>query len=341
MRILMIGGTGLISTYLTTDLLAQGHAVTLYNRGQSIYPTPAEAVVLHGDRTNYPAFEAAVRDAGCFDAVIDMVGYEPEDGHSVVRAFRGHTGQFIFCSTVDVYGKPATRYPYREDESYGGLNTYSRSKVDIEKTLWEAYQQGDFPLTIIRPAYTYGEGRGPLYPLGSSTGYLERLRRGRPVIVHGDGTSLWTACHASDVAHAFANAIGNPKALGNAYHTAGEEWMTWDTYHQQVAQAIGAPAPTLVHIPTDLLVKAYPERAAIVQENFLYNNIFDNSAARADLGFAYTIPWVEGVRRMDAWLQAHKSKAPAQEDLVLDRMLLLWKAFESAVADDAWSLNAP
>ena len=244
MRILIIGGTGLISAPMTQMLLAQGDDVTHFNRGRlDLYPAPAGVTTVHGDRTDYAAFERQVQDLGLFDCVIDMVGYLPEDAHSTVRAFRGRTGQFLFCSTVDVYRKPAARYPVTENEEYGGLNTYSRNKVAIEQTLFAAYAAGNFPLTVIRPAYTYGEGRGPLHSFGGRTSYVDRIRRGKPIVVHGDGSSFWTACHKDDVARAFVAATRNPQTIGRAYHTPGEEWLTWDMYHQVVAEALGAPLP--------------------------------------------------------------------------------------------------
>ncbi len=324
MKILIIGGTGLISSAITRFLLEQGASVTHYNRGRlDLYPPPPGVRTIHGDRTDYRTFEHQMAELGTFDCVIDMVGYAPGDAESAVRAFRGRVGHFIFCSTVDVYRKPATRYPYTEDEGYGGLNTYSRNKVSCEQILRAAHQRGDFPLTIIRPAYTYGEGRGPLNPFGGA--YLDRLRKGKPIVVHGDGSSLWTTCHRDDVARAFVAAVGQPHTFGKAYHTPGEEWMTWNQYHQRVAEALDAPQPTLVHIPTDLLVRVAPQRAAIIAENFQFNNIFDTTAARNDLNFRDTIPWVEGVRRMVAWLDAHGQVTNSDADQFEDRLITAWQ----------------
>ncbi len=329
MKILIIGGTGLISTPLTHFLLERGDDLTLYNRGETPSRVPTGTKVLTGDRTRYASFENQMRDAGSFDCVIDMVGYAPGDADSVVRAFKGRIGQLIFCSTVDVYRKPASRYPYTEAEAYGGLNTYSSSKVICEKTLLAANANGDFPVTIIRPAYTYGESRGVLYPVGSSGGYLDRIRQGKPIIVHGDGSSLWVACHIDDVARAFVGAIGNRKTFGKVYHTTGQEWMTWDQYHQGVARALNAPLPKFVHIPTDTLIKMVPERAASVADNFQFNNIFDNSAARDDLGFRYTIPWVEGVRRAVDWLEKNRKPVTAPDLSIDDLIINRWIAFEA------------
>lgn len=332
MRILIIGGTGLISTGITRALHARGDDVTLFNRGRlDLYPMPAGVRVLQGDRTDHAAFEARMAELGRWDCVIDMVGYRPEDGESAVRAFRGRTDQFLFCSTVDVYRKPATRYPYVEDEPYGGLNDYSRNKVTIERALRAAHERGDLPLTIIRPAYTYGEGRGPIHSFGGGTAYVDRIRKGKPIIVHGDGSSLWVACHRDDVAAAFAAAAGNPATLGRWYHATGEEWLTWNDYHRAAARALGAPEPELVHIPTDLLVRVAP-KARICAENFQFNNIFDNTAAQRDLGFRYAVPWEEGVRRMARWLDAHGKVEDSDLDPTEDRLIAAWQQLGDAMA---------
>lgn len=316
MQILIIGGTGLISTAITRDLAARGDRVTVFNRGRREAEMPPDITLLRGDRTDYAAFEAQMAEAGPFDCVIDMVGYAPEDAASAVRAFRGRVGQFVFCSTVDVYQKPASRYPTTEDEPYGGLNAYSRNKVTIERTLLAAQDAGGFPLTILRPAATYGEGRAPLSPLSGRDMYFDRLRRGKPLIVHGDGSALWTSCWCEDVAHAFVAAVGNPRAIGRAYHTA--------------AAAIGAPAPTLVHLPTDVLVRA-TARAALIGENFQFNNVFDNAVARADLDFRPTLPWREGVRRMFTWLAAHGRIANSDDDPFEDRLIAAWERAGAAL----------
>lgn len=327
MNILIIGGTGLISAPITEMLLARGDTVTHYNRGKlDLYPAPAGVKTVHGDRTDYAAFESQMRELGTFDCVMDMVGYAPEDAESVVRAFSGRVGQFIFCSTVDVYQKPATRYPYVEDEPYGGLNAYSINKVAQEKTLRAASAQGKLALTIIRPAYTYGEGRGPIHSFGGSTMYLDRIRKGKPIVVHGDGSSFWTCCYRNDVARAFVQAAGNPSTIGKLYHTTGEEWLTWDRYHELVAEAMGAPKPTLVHIPTDALAVLAPEQTRIVGQNFQFNNIFDNSAAQHDLNFEYTVDWKTGVGKMVQWLAAHNAIANSDDDTVQDSVIAAWRA---------------
>jgi nucleoside-diphosphate-sugar epimerase len=322
MHVLIIGGTGLISTAITQQLIERDERVTLYNRGRRRADLP-HVTQLHGDRTAYAEFEAQMRQAGPWDVVIDMVAFKPEDVESAVRAFRGRTGQYIFCSTVDVYTKPAARYPITEEAERqpSPAFSYAWNKARCEEILFAAHARGELAVTSIRPAYTYGEG-SILHTFGWNTYFLDRLRRGMPVIVHGDGTSFWTACHRDDVARAFVGAAGNPQALGRGYHVTGEEWLTWNQYVATVAEAIGAPPPRLVHIPTDLLVRLAPKEAEWCALNFQYNNIFDNSAARRDLGFRYTIPFVEGVRRVVAGIAAFEN---ADNYPFYDHIIQVWQ----------------
>ena len=328
MRILIIGGTGLISTAITRFLVERGDAVTLYNRGQTEADIPEGYSAITGNRKDYAAFEAQMAGVGNFDVVIDMIGFVPADVESAIRTFRGRTGQFIFCSTVDVYTKPASRYPGGEDEEREPRQSfpYAYNKAKCERLLEEAHERGDFLVTIIRPAHTYGEGRGLIHSLGlGGAYYFNRIRHGKPIITHGDGSSPWAACHRDDVGRAFAKAVGNEQTFGKAYHTASEEPMPWNQYHQTVAEAMNAPEPELVHIPTDFLFEIAPKEAEWCKENFQYNNIFDNTSAKTDLNFRYTIPFVEGVRRIVDWLDARDRIHDKDEPTIYGEIIQRWK----------------
>ena len=335
MNVLIIGGTGLISTGITRQLVARGDDVTLYNRGQREADIPAVTRIA-GDRTDYPAFEAQMAKAGTYDAVIDMICFRPEEAESAIRAFRGRTAQYVFCSTVDVYTKPASAYPITEDAERQPSPSfpYAHNKARCEQLLEQAHAQGYLALTTIRPAWTYGEGGALLHTFGWNTYFLDRLSKGRPVIVHGDGTSFWPACHRDDVVRAFAGALGNERAFGRGYHVTGEEWMTWNAYHRVVAGALGAPPPTLVHIPTDLLGSVAPRRAEWCVENFRYNNLFDNAAARADLGFRYTIPLAAGAQRVIEWHRAHGGFENCDDHPFYDAIIDAWQRLGAGMARD-------
>ena len=337
MKTLILGGTGLISTRITQQLLARGDEVWHFNRGQRgtgfgdiAFDGPIQTIT--GDRTQAAQFEAQMRDAPRFDCVMDMIGFTPQDTESNVRAFAGRCDHFIFCSTVDVYAHPHPdgALPYREDAPQFGRNQYASDKVKCEAILSAAHQRGELNLTIIRPAATYAEGAGILDSLRSRPTYIDRLRKGKPIIVHGDGQSLWCSCHAVDVARAFMNAAGNPISFGKSYHTTGEEFLTWNQHHQAVASAIGAPEPELVHIPTDVLARVLrsnqiSDAAHWTLTNFQFNNVFDNTAARRDLGFQYTVPWSEGARRLVDWLDAHGRIANSDDDPFDDRLIAAWR----------------
>ena len=335
MKILILGGTGLISTQITQQLLARGDEVWHFNRGQRNtgfggVQFDGNLHAVQGDRKDAAAFEARMRALPVFDCVMDMIGFAPADAESDVRAFAGRCGHFIFCSTVDVYAHPHphAQLPYREDAPQQGRNQYAADKVACERVLQRA-NRGELSVTIIRPAATYAEGAGILDSLRGRKTYVDRLRKGKPIIVHGDGQSLWCSCHATDVACAFVNAAANPISFGNSYHATGEEFVTWNQHHQMVAQAIGAPEPKLVHIPTDVLTQLLPsenlsDAAHWTLTNFQFNNIFDNTAAKRDLGFEYTVRWEEGARRLVKWLDAHGEIEDSDLDPFEDNLLARW-----------------
>jgi len=336
MKILLIGGTGLISTAITRLLWERGaHEVVLFNRGHTRAHIPAGIKTIVGDRANFAAFEAHFAENGPFDCVIDMCCYLPDEAESVVHAFSEKIGQYIFTSTVDVYTKPATQYPITEAAARkpSPAFTYADHKAQCEEIFHAAHNNSDFMVTIIRPAYTYGESRGILHSLGGRTTYIDRIRQGKPIIVHNDGQSRWSMCHIDDLAHAFVNAIGNHHTYGRAYHVTGEEHLTWDEYHQQVAAALGAPAPTLVHIPAALLARAVPKLGAWAELNFQYDNVFDNCAAHRDLQFRYTIPWGQGVQRTVAWLDQHDQVEDWASEPAYDRIIAAWEAHGAQMVD--------
>jgi nucleoside-diphosphate-sugar epimerase len=340
MRVLIIGGTGLISTAISREFLANGVDLTLYNRGVSEARIPDGAKIVTGDRNDKQAFEQQIADLGSFDCVIDMICFSPAQAESTIRAFRGRTQQVIFCSTVDVYTKPANRYPYTEAETRFASNGYGQNKVLCEDLFIEAHQRGDFAATVIRPAMTYGEGGKLVNLYGWGTYHLDRLRKGKPLIIHGDGSALWVACHVDDAAHAFVQAAGNSVTFGRSYHVTGEEWLTWNRYYTITAQALNAPPPTFVHIPTDVLSKLMPKLSSPLVTNFQGNTIFDNTAAHRDLDFRYRISWAEGVRRTIEWLDAHDGVKSEVYNSIDDRILEAWSRLSSEMVSQLPDLEA-
>lgn len=330
MKVLIIGGTGLISSSITSQLLARGDDVTLFNRGKSEQRFPAGAKQIIGNRyeaeTFITAIQEAGKEAGGFDVVIDMITYNPKDADSLVTACAGITTQVIFCSTVDVYGKPAKKFPYTEAEPRDSLTDYGRNKTRCEDIVAEGAAKYGFQWTVIRPAATYGPGGVIIHTFGWKTTFLDRLMKGKPVIVMGDGSSLWGMCTSEDCAKAFVGACLNTKAYGQAYHATSEEWITWNEFHTTVAEALGAPTPTLVHIPTDVLTRLLPEQAAITTFNFQYSNIYDNSKAKDDLGFEFTIPFSQGAKMTIDHLRAKGPFEDCDTEPWYDNLIAQWDA---------------
>jgi len=325
-KILILGGTGLISTSITRQLVERGENVIHFNRGKTPQRFDGIVQTIQGDRNNFSQFENLVQEYGNYDCVIDMICFNREQAESSLRAFRGKLGHYIFCSTVNVYTKPAPSYPVREDFPRVPINDeYGTKKVECEDRFIKAYSEGDFPITILRPAQTYGEGGVIIHTFGWSTTYLDRIRKGKPIVVHGDGSSLWNPCHVDDVGRAFCNSVGNSKSFGRAYNITGEEIITWNQYHQRVAMAMGAPEPNIVHIPTDLLYRLSPGRCSVTYNNFQGNNVYDNSLAMNDLQFRYTISWVEGVRRTVKWLEDNNRIENSDLDPFDDKIITTWQ----------------
>jgi nucleoside-diphosphate-sugar epimerase len=304
--------------------------VTLFNRGRTPSRLPPGATVIHGDRKDYAAFEA--RFAGSqYDVVVDMVAFHPDDTASAIRAFQGHCGQFIHCSTVCVYSGPVTQIPTTETEPYHSIGAYGRNKIGCEQRLLEAFEAQSFPVTIMRPSHSYGEGGALIRPFGPAETFVDRLRKGKSLIVQGDGNSLWASCHVDDVARGFIAVMGNDRCLGQAYNITGDEWMTWNTYHDQVADVVGGTLDT-VHIPTDVLREVAPGWAGGTYEIFEWPSVFDNDKLKRDTDYpGQTIPFQEGVRRTVAWLAENGRLADSDADDYEDRLVAAWRAQTGAL----------
>ncbi len=325
MRVLIIGGTGVISTGITPRLIERGDEVVIFNRGNTPPEFTGDYEVITGDRSDFESFERTMQSQDPFDCVIEMIGFTPDEVQSDIRAFKGRTSQFIFCSTVDVYTKPAEAYPITESMERDPSPTfpYAFDKAACERLL-EAEHGDDFPVTLIRPAHTYSRHH-LLHTFKDGSYWIDRMRKSMPVIVHGDGQSFWGSTHRDDVARAFVNAVGNSATIGEDYHITAEEWLTWNRYYQLAAEAAGAPEPELVHIPTDLLVKAVPQ-ASWSGMNFQYDNIFDNSKAIRDLSFEYTIPFLEGMTTAVKQLDERDEMESASDYPWYDEIIEAWTA---------------
>jgi len=326
MKVLIIGGTGLISTGIVKALSTRGAAITVFNRGQTDDRLGAGVRHLAGDRNDFPAFEAAVAAAGPWDVVIDMICFRPDQAESDVRAFAGRCGHFIFCSTVCTYGNTQTVVPTLEDTPQVPHSAYGRDKVACEQLFLRAHVAKKMPVTIFRPSHTYGPGGNVINNLGWEATFVDRLRRGRPIIVSGDGHGLWQSAFSEDVGVGFAGAAGNPACFGEAYNIVGDEVVTWDDYTRRTATAIGAPPPRIVHLPTDLLLAIDRPRYSALEEIFRFHGVYSSAKLKRVVpAYRSATPYEEGVRRTVAWMDQHGKVAPAESDPQEDRLVAAWE----------------
>ena len=320
MKALFIGGTGNISSACVELALSRGIEVTLLNRGTSGRPVPNGAQVLNGDIRDPQTVRAALGSRS-FDVVAEFVAFTPEHIETDLELFRGRTGQYIFISSASAYQTPPAILPVTEstvlDNPYW---EYSRNKAACEERLVRAYREEKFPITIVRPSHTYS---APYVPIDGGWTAIDRMLRGEPVIVHGDGTSLWTLTHSSDFAKGFVGLMGNAHAIGEAFHITSDEWLTWNQIHEILAAAAGVKA-TLVHVPSDLIAAYDPIWGESLLGDKTHSFILDNSKVKQLVpDFICTTPFSRGAEEIIAWHMGDPVRRKVDEafNALCDRIL--------------------
>ena len=320
MKVLFIGGTGIISSACTRLAVERGLELTLFNRGESQRAIPAGVRVLTGDIRDR---EAAARTLGTesFDVVVDWVAYTPEHIESDLKLFGGRTGQSIFISSASAYQTPPVNLPVSEATLLANpFWGYSRNKIACEERLIRAYREGQLPITIVRPSHTYDR---TLLPMHGGYTVIERMRRGRKVIVHGDGTSLWVLTHQSDFARGFLGLLGNSQAIGEIFHITSDELLTWNQIYQIMARAAGTEAD-IVHIPSDFIARHDPEWGSSLLGDKSHSMIFDNSKIKRVVpDFVASIPFDRGAEEIIAWYDGDPARQVVDQefDAILDRII--------------------
>ncbi|MET4062001.1 nucleoside-diphosphate-sugar epimerase [Arthrobacter sp. UYP6] len=313
MDILLIGGTGVISSAVAEQAAGLGHRVTLLNRGAStVRPVPAGAEVLHADIRDAQAASAVLRGRE-FDAVADFISFVPDQLAASMQLFRGRMGQYVFISSASAYQKPPARLPIVESTPLRNpFWQYSRDKIACEDLLTAAYRDEGFPGTVVRPSHTYDR---TMIPLTGGWTDLHRMRAGLPVLVHGDGTSLWTLTHSRDFAQAFTGLLGRPAAVGDAYTITSDEFLPWNEVYRIMAAAAGVPEPELVHVSSDTIAAHDPGRGPGLLGDKSHSVIFDNTKIKSLVpGFQARIPFVEGAAEILNWYDAHPGEQKLDED---------------------------
>jgi nucleoside-diphosphate-sugar epimerase len=321
MRVLFIGGSGVISSACSALAVERGIDLTVLNRGVSTdRPLPAAATVLRADIRDAAAVGAALGGRE-FDAVVNWVAYTPEHVQADLDLFRGRTGQYVFISSASAYQTPPSRLPVTESTPLRNpFWRYSQDKIACEDLLVAAYRDEGFPATIVRPSHTYDK---TLIPLDGGWTALARMRQGRPVVVHGDGTSLWTLTHHADFARGFVPLLGHPRTLGEAFHITSDDVLTWNQVTAALAAAAGASAD-IVHVPSDVIVAADPDWGVSLIGDKAHSLVFDNSKVRGVVpDFRPVIPFEQGAREIVAWYDEEpaRQQVDARLDALMDKLV--------------------
>ena len=299
LRVLFIGGSGIISSACCHFAVQRGIDLYALNRGTTqLRPLPAEVTLLKGDVRD----PASLRDALAgreFDVVVNWVAFTPDHVEADLDRFRGRIGQYVFISSASAYQTPPSRVPITESTPLSNPYwQYSRNKIDCEDRLVRAYREEDFPATIVRPSDTYDRTSVPSY---AGWTLIDRIRQGKEVIVHGDGTSLWTVTHADDFAKGFVPLLGNTRTIGEAFHITSDDVLTWNQITMILARAAGTEAK-IIHVPSDVIAAADPDWGAALLGDSAHSLIFDNSKLRRVVpDYVATITLEQAAPEIMAW----------------------------------------
>ena len=335
MKILLIGGSGTISSAVTQKLVSENHQVFVLNRGNNNDRLPSSVHVLVADMANENDVAEIIKDH-FFDAVCEFIAFHPSQIERDIRLFSEKMNQYVFISSASAYHKPSVNPYITEGTTLANPYwQYSRDKIACEEVLWNAYRKNNFPMTIVRPSHTYDERHIPLGVHGKKGFWqvIQRMLENKPVIVQGDGTSLWTLTHNTDFAEGFVGLLGNPKALGEAFHITSDESLTWNQIYQEIAKALHVPLK-LYHVTSDFLSavgKQYDFEGSLIGDKST-TVIFDNSKLKSVVPtFSAKVPFRKGIRLTLEYLEKHPEckVLDAEFDLFCDQVIA---AEEKAIA---------
>jgi nucleoside-diphosphate-sugar epimerase len=324
LRVLFIGGSGVISSACSRAAVEAGLELFVLNRGTStVRPLPPGARRLQADIREPGSVLQAIKDLE-FDSVTDWVAFTPDQVRTDLELFGGRTGQYVFISSASAYQTPPARMPVTESTPLRNpFLQYSRDKIACEDLLVAAYRDRGFPATIVRPSHTYDQ---TLVPFKGGWTVLGRMLAGKPVIVHGDGTSLWTMTHHDDFARAFVPLLGHPRTFGEAIQITSDDVLTWNQIADTLAAALGVTA-RVVHVPSDAIAAAEPEWGAGLLGDKAHSMVFDNTKIRSLVpGWRAVIPFEQGAREIADWYLADPARQVTDVglDAVMDKLAAAW-----------------
>jgi nucleoside-diphosphate-sugar epimerase len=326
MKVLFIGGTGVISSACTDLAINMGIELYLLNRGNSPRIPPKSAELIKADIRNIESVKYLI-DQHIFDVVVDWIAYDRIHVENDFELFKDKTSQYIFISSASAYQKTPTHLPIKETNPLNNpFWEYSQKKILCEDYLLDVYEAHQFPVTIVRPSHTYDKTKIPLHG-GYTTIY--RMEKGKQIIIHDSGTSLWTLTHHKDFAKGFLGLVGNSGAIGEAYHITSDEVLTWDEICEIIGETIGM-APQIIHIPSDFIRRFDKEWGDGLLGDKAHNMVFDNSKIKKiNPEYSAVIPFREGAREIISWYMADQSRKQFdwQKDQKMDEII---KSYVSA-----------
>lgn len=325
MKVLFIGGTGVISNACSKLAIERGIELHILNRGESTRPVPNDVRVLNADIRDIDAVKNALGTSK-FDVVVDWIAFKPEHIETDLKLFSGRIGQYIFISSASAYETPPSSLPVTENTPLSNpFWQYSRDKIACEERVMRAFEEDGFPATIVRPSHTYDRSNLPLK--GRYTP-IDRMRKGKKIIVHGDGTSLWTLTHNSDFARGFVPLLGNESAIGEAFHITTEKVLSWNQIYELAAEAAGTTAE-IVHIPSDTLAKYDADWGCDLLGDKSHSMIFDNTKIKQFVpDFSADIPFSLGIQEIIDWYDADllRHVVDARLDRMMDKIIADWES---------------
>lgn len=316
MKVLFIGGTGIISSAVSELAVKKGIELYLLNRGNRTEAVPKEAILIKGDIRDTETVKKTLRDYQ-FDVVVDWIAFTSGHVQADVELFKGKVSQYIFISSASAYQKPLSHYLVSESTPLSNAYwQYSRDKIACEDHLMQEYRNNRFPVTIVRPSYTYGNTLIPFIFNSDQHPWtlIDRMRKGKRIIVPGDGTSLWTLTHNTDFAKGFVGLLGNMKSVGHAFHITSDEVLTWDQIACAIGKAAGAEAD-IVHISSEFICAFSPNSTGSLIGDKSVSAVFDNSKIKHFVpDFTATTPFSAGIIETLRWFETHPDSCKADED---------------------------
>ena len=326
MKVLLIGGTGNISSYVSKSLLEKGIDLYLLNRGHNNFDLPG-ITHIKGDMRDRKEILNILNDQE-FDVVVDWIAFTLDHVEFDYELFKDKIKQYIFISSASAYQKPpSTPYITESTPLKNPYWQYSRDKIACEDFLIKKYRENDFPMTIVRPSHTYATILPIISPGGTNYAFIDRIKKGKEVFLHGDGTTLWTLTHAEDFARGFCGLVGNIHSIGQAFHITSDEILTWNQIYETMADALGVKL-NIVYIPSDFLNKCNNQLGSSLLGDKAYSMIFDNSKIKRFVPeYKAVIPFSDGIKRVFEWFEADPKRMVVDESIneEIDRIISLYK----------------